>query len=223
MLQPVKEVHTRKVTNNKVFYAIALIWMFGTLVFPMYKLYSYIILTAVAIAAYFILKRTLFPDVEEEYEVETLRSYHSKLQQQFIEDGTRILNGIIETNNKIDNPQLNADVRELVDVSDKILDYVYEHETAASGLRKLVNYYLPTIEKLLVRYDEVEEQTVDKVVESKQKIESLIKTTTTAFRNQLNSLYDTDTLDINSEVKVLEKIFVQEGLIDLDNTDNKEM
>ena len=86
-------------------------------------------------------------------------------------------------------------------------------------MRKLVNYYLPTIEKLLTRYDEVEEQTVDNVVTSKKKVESLIKTTTTAFENQLNSLYDTDTLDINSEVKVLEKIFVQEGLIDLDNND----
>jgi len=31
MLQPVKEVHTRKVTNNKVYYAIALVdvWHLG--------------------------------------------------------------------------------------------------------------------------------------------------------------------------------------------------
>ena len=219
MLQPVKEVHTRKVPNNKVFYAIALLWAFGTLILPMYKFYSYLILGAVSVAAYFILRKTLFPDVEEEYEVETLRSYHSKLQQQFIEDGTKTLNNIVEINKKIDNPELNADVDKLVETSDKILDYVSEHETAASGLRKLVNYYLPTIEKLLTRYDEVEEQTVDNVVNSKKKVESLIKTTTTAFKNQLNALYDTDTLDINSEVKVLEKIFVQEGLIDLDNND----
>ena len=220
MLQPVKEVHTRTVPNNKVFYAIALLWALGTLVLPMYKLYSYLILGVISVAAYFILRKFVFPDVEEEYEVETLRSYHSKLQQQFIEDGTKTLNNIIEINNRIDNPELNENVRELVDTSDKILDYVYEHETAASSLRKLVNYYLPTIEKLLTRYDEVEEQTVDKVVDSKKKVEDLIRTTNIAFRNQLNSLYDTDTLDIHSEVKVLEKIFVQEGLIDLDNKDN---
>ena len=220
MLQPVKEVHTRKVPNNKVFYAIALLWALGTLVLPMYKLYSYLILAIISAAAFFILRKTVFPDIEEEYEVETLRSYHSKLQQQFIEDGTRTLNSIIEINKRIDNPELNENVRELVDTSDKILDYVYEHETAASGLRKLVNYYLPTIEKLLTRYDEVEEQTVDKVVDSKKKVEDLIRTTNIAFRNQLNSLYDSDTLDINSEVKVLEKTFVQEGLIDLDNKDN---
>ena len=181
MLQPVKEVHTRTVPNNKVFYAIALLWALGTLVLPMYKLYSYLILGVISVAAYFILRKFVFPDVEEEYEVETLRSYHSKLQQQFIEDGTKTLNNIIEINNRIDNPELNENVRELVDTSDKILDYVYEHETAASSLRKLVNYYLPTIEKLLTRYDEVEEQTVDKVVDSKKKVEDLIRTTNIAF------------------------------------------
>ena len=82
MLQPVKEVHTRTVPNNKVFYAIALLWALGTLVLPMYKLYSYLILGVISVAAYFILRKFVFPDVEEEYEVETLRSYHSKLQQQ---------------------------------------------------------------------------------------------------------------------------------------------
>jgi len=40
-----------------------------------------------------------------------------------------------------------------------------------------------------------------------------MKTTAAAFRKQLEELYDTDTLDINSEVKVLEKIYVQEGLV----------
>lgn len=213
MLQPVKEVHTRTVPNNKVFYAIALLWALGTLVLPMYKLYSYLILGVISVAAYFILRKFVFPDVEEEYEVETLRSYHSKLQQQFIEDGTKSLNNIIELNKKIDNPELNKDVSDLVQTSDKILDYVYEHEQAASSLRKLIYYYLPTVEKLLTRYDEIEESSASNVVESRKKIEDIIKTTSTAFSNQLEQLYDTDTLDINSEVKVLEQIYVKEGLI----------
>ena len=220
MLQPVKEVHTRKVPNNKVYYALAAIWVFGTLVLPMYKLTSYLILAVICVAAYFVLKKTLFPDVTEEYEVETPRTYYSQLQQEFIENGTKSLNNIIETNKRIDNPELNENVKELVSTTDRILDYVYEHEKAASSLRKLVNYYLPTVEKLLTRYDEIEDQTVDNAVTSRKKVEDIIKTTKLAFENQLNSLLDTDTLDINSEVKVLEQIFVQEGLIDLDNKNN---
>ena len=213
MLKAPKETIIRKVASPKTYYAIAAIWVLGTLVLPMYKLSSYLILILVAVAAYFICKKFVFPDEEVEVEVETPRSYFSKLQQQFIEDGTKSLNNIIELNKKIDNPELNKDVSELVQTSDRILDYVYEHEQAASSLRKLIYYYLPTVEKLLTRYDEIEESSVSNVVESRKKIEDIIKTTSTAFSNQLEQLYDTDTLDINSEVKVLEQIYVKEGLI----------
>ena len=213
MLKAPKETIIRKVASPKTYYAIAAIWVLGTLVLPMYKLSSYLILILVAVAAYFICKKFVFPDEEVEVEVETPRSYFSKLQQQFIEDGTKSLNNIIELNKKIDNPELNKDVSDLVQTSDRILDYVYEHEQAASSLRKLIYYYLPTVEKLLTRYDEIEESSVSNVVESRKKIEDIIKTTSTAFSNQLEQLYDTDTLDINSEVKVLEQIYVKEGLI----------
>ena len=213
MLKAPKETIIRKVASPKTYYAIAAIWVLGTLVLPMYKLSSYLILILVAVAAYFICKKFVFPDEEVEVEVETPRSYFSKLQQQFIEDGTKSLNNIMELNKKIDNPELNKDVSDLVQTSDRILDYVYEHEQAASSLRKLIYYYLPTVEKLLTRYDEIEESSVSNVVESRKKIEDIIKTTSTAFSNQLEQLYDTDTLDINSEVKVLEQIYVKEGLI----------
>ncbi len=213
MLKAPKETIIRKVASPKTYYAIAAIWVLGTLVLPMYKLSSYLILIPVAVATSFICKKFVFPDEEVEVEVETPRSYFSKLQQQFIEDGTKSLNNIMELNKKIDNPDLNKDVSDLVQTSDKILDYVYEHEQAASSLRKLIYYYLPTVEKLLTRYDEIEESSVSNVVESRKKIEDIIKTTSTAFSNQLEQLYDTDTLDINSEVKVLEQIYVKEGLI----------
>ena len=214
MLKAPKETITKTVASPKTFYAIAAIWVLGTLVLPMYKFSSYLILTAIAVATYFVCKKFVFPDETVEVEIETPRSYFSKLQQQFIEDGTKSLNNIIELNKKIDNPELNKDVNELVQTSDQILDYVYEHEQAASSLRKLIYYYLPTVEKLLTRYDEIEESEVANVVDSKKKIESIIKTTSVAFKNQLEQLYDTDTLDINSEVKVLEQIYVKEGLID---------
>ena len=217
MLKKPVETVKKMVPSPMPFYCIAALWVVGTFVLPMYKFSSYLILAVIALAAYFILRKFMFPDQEVEVEVETPRTYFSQLQQQFIEDGTRSLNNIIELNKKIDNRQLNSDVEELVSTSDKILDYVYEHEKAASSLRKLVNYYLPTVEKLLKRYDDIEEQDVANIADSRKKIEDIIKTTNIAFKNQLESLFDTDTLDINSEVKVLEQIYVKEGLIDPDN------
>ena len=217
MLEPKKEVVKRIVPSPKPFYVIAGFWIIAAQFLRMYKFSSWLILAVISLVAYFIMKKTVFPDEEVLEEVATANTYFSELQKEFIENGTKSLSNIIQINKQIDNPQLNQDVDELVNTTDQILDYVYEHANAASSLRKLTNYYLPTVEKLLSRYDEVEEQTAENVVESKQKVESIIKTTSEAFKNQLKSLFDTDTLDINSEVKVLEQIYIKEGLIDPEN------
>lgn len=218
MLEPKTEKVTYIQKSPYPYYIIAGIWFVGTLFFKMYKLSSYLILGAVSVGAYFLIKASgRFPDEEIEKEVVTARSYMSTLQQEFIEDGTKSLNNIKAVTEKIANKELVANVGALVETSDKILDYVYEHADACTKLRKLVYYYLPTIEKLLVRYDEIEEEDVSNVLTSKSKIESIVKTTADAFLNQYNDLFDTDTIDISSEVKVLEKVLVSEGLVDPEN------
>ena len=50
MLKAPKETIIRKVASPKTYYAIAAIWVLGTLVLPMYKLTSYLILAAVAVS-----------------------------------------------------------------------------------------------------------------------------------------------------------------------------
>ncbi len=218
MLEPKTEKVTYVQKNPKPFYLIAGIWAIGTLFLKMYKLSSYIILGALSAGAYFLVRKlNLYPDVTIEKEVVTLKSFKSTLQQEFIEEGTKSLTGINEIAKRIDAKELRADVDELVSVSDKILDFVYENPDAASKLRKLVYYYLPTIEKLLNRYDQIEEETVDNTMASKSKIEGIVKTTVAAFNKQYNELFDSDTIDISSEVKVLEKVLVSEGLVDPEN------
>ena len=217
MLKPNKETIKKVVPSPKPYYGVAVLWMIGTLFLPMYKLSSWLILALIGAAAYFILRKFVFPDEEKEIVVEKPRTYFTQVQQEFIEAGTKSLQNITALAEKTDSAALKADVAELVNTSDQILDYVYEHEQAASNMRKLVNYYLPTVEKLLGRYIDIKDQDASNVVESRQKIESIVKTTAEAFKNQLKSLFDTDTLDINSEVKVLEQIYVKEGLIDPDN------
>ncbi len=214
MLKNEKEIITKKTPSAKPFYVVAVIWVIGTFILPMYKAYSYLILGVISVVAYFLMRQFLFPDEVTEIEVESKRSYFNQQQQEFIENGTASLKNIIALNKEINSPALNNNVNELVTTSDEILDYVYEHERSVSSLRKIVDYYLPTIEKLLTRYQELQDSTADNVVESKTKIENIIATTNTAFKNQLVSMYDTDTLDINAEVKVLEQIYIQEGLID---------
>ena len=216
MLQPEKEYVTKKVPSPMPFYIVAAIWLFGSFTLKMYKFSSYLILAAVSVAGYFI-ARIFFPAKEEQVEVQTVRTYYSQMQQEFIESGTKSLQNIAQLNSTIKDPKMQQEVNALISTTDQILDCVYKKPEAVTGLRKLTNYYLPTIEKLLVRYNEIQDTNLANVSESMDKIENIITTTNAAFQKQLSDMYDTDTLDINSEVKVLEQIFVQEGLIDPEN------
>ena len=218
MLEAPKKIIKKKIPSPKPLYIIGVGWIIGSLIFPMYRFYPYIILAVLSVVGWFVLKTYVFPDEEKEVEVEVPLNYFSQVQKEFIENGTASLRNINELNKAIDKPEFNESIKQLVSTSDQILDYVYEHEKAASSMRKIVHYYLPTVEKLLKRYDEIEDATnVSNVETSKQKIEDIVKTTNEAFRKQLNDLYDTDTIDISSDIKVLESIYVKEGLIDPDN------
>ena len=172
MLEPKTEKVTYVQKDPMPYYLIAGVWAVGTLFLKMYKLSSYIILAAISAGVYFLVNKLgLYPDVTIEKEVVTLRSFKNSLQQEFIEEGTKSLTSIKEIAERIDTKELRTDVDELVSVSDKILDFVYENPDAATKLRKLVYYYLPTIEKLLGRYDQIEEETVENTVASRANIE----------------------------------------------------
>ena len=218
MLVAPKKIIKKKYPSPKPLYIIGIGWIVGAFLLPMYKLWPYLVLGVLSVVAWYALKTYVYPDEEKEIEVEIPLNYFSQVQKEFLEKGTASLKNILELNKAIDKPEFNESIKELVNTSDQILDYVYEHEKAASSMRKIVHYYLPTVEKLLKRYDEIEDTTnVANVDTSKQKIEEIVKTTTSAFRKQLNDLYDTDTIDISSDIKVLESIYVKEGLIDPDN------
>lgn len=216
MLQNETKTVIHKRPSPIPFYILAAIWLAGTFFLKMYKWSSWLILALICLATWLLIKALkLFPDTEVAEQVEIPRSYSSQVQQQSLQDGTATLKNILKLNDSIANPQLQANIKAMASTTDKILDYLYQHEAASQPLRKLIYYYLPTIEKLQTKYIDLQDQPgSENVTSAKAKIEDIVKTTATAFENQLNSLYDSEHLDVSAETKVLEKLYEQEGLID---------
>lgn len=50
------------------------------------------------------------------------------------------------------------------------------------------------------------------IIESKKKIEELLKTVEKAFLSLYDSLFENETLDLMTDISVLEKVIEQEGL-----------
>ena len=78
--------------------------------------------------------------------------------------------------------------------------------TQLPQIRKFMSYYLPTTLKLLENYASFEEAGVsgENLSQAKAKIEKTMDSIVAGFEHQLDELYRTDAMDIDSDIRVME-------------------
>lgn len=76
-----------------------------------------------------------------------------------------------------------------------------------------MDYYLPTTQKLLDAYGDFEAAGVEgeNLREAKKRIEQIMDAVVAGFERQLDQLYHSDAMDINSEVQVMETMLKRDG------------
>ena len=82
-------------------------------------------------------------------------------------------------------------------------------------IRRFMDYYLPTTIKLLDAYAGFEDQGVkgENIRNSKENIERMTETLSVAFEKQFDSLFLTETMDINAEIRTMDSLLRQDGYI----------
>ena len=78
---------------------------------------------------------------------------------------------------------------------------------------KFMDYYLPVCVKIVGRYDEIENQSLTSR-DSKEFMQNgakLLKATNKAFKKILNSLYQSDIVDADAEMKVFNSMLTADG------------
>ena len=78
-----------------------------------------------------------------------------------------------------------------------------------------MDYYLPTTIKLLSAYADFEKQTVvgENIRSSKQNIEHMMETLSEAYEKQFDSLFRSETMDINAEIRTMDSLLRQDGYV----------
>ena len=81
-------------------------------------------------------------------------------------------------------------------------------------MKKMMSYYLPTTQKLLDAYCEMDDQPIagQNIDSTKKEIEATLDTLNTAFENFLDSFFEEKAWDISSDITVLQTMLAQEGL-----------
>jgi 5-bromo-4-chloroindolyl phosphate hydrolysis protein len=128
----------------------------------------------------------------------------------------------------LDDEDVKNDLTEITKTSSKILDTIEKNNLHNKTANKFMEYYLPVCVKIVDRYDEIENQSLTSSDSKKFMADSkkIIKDTNKAFKKILDSLYQSDILNGDAEMKVYNSILKSDGydddILDLKEGDNNE-
>ena len=119
-----------------------------------------------------------------------------------------ILRRIRRANDAIADEALSAKIDRLEDLAGKIFRIVEEEPAKKAKASTFLNYYLPTTQKLLDSYADFEESGVsgENVSQAKQRIASTMDNIVAGFERQLDQLYQSDAMDVDSDIRVMEQM-----------------
>ena len=120
---------------------------------------------------------------------------------------------LLEMRPLIEDEVIRTYLTEIHDSTAKIIRTVEKSPNKFKSIDNFFDYYLPITVKIVDRYDEIENQKLSSK-DSKKFFTSSIKmldAVNKAFKNILNSLYQSEIIDMDAEMKVFSSMLTSDG------------
>ena len=127
-----------------------------------------------------------------------------------LEEGYRMMTEMYGMYQSMADPRMKDEMAEIYSIAEKIYKYVADNPDCAVKIRKFNEYYFPEVLKMIRSYQEVLRIGASKDISDK--MEGLLRTMVAAFQNQLDSLIYDKTLDMRTDMEVLEQMARRDGL-----------
>lgn len=127
------------------------------------------------------------------------------------------INELNMLNTNITGP-LNTKVNRLISTMGSIYYHLKKDPTAAKSARKFVDYYVPTVIKLLESYIGFSKISTpgENTTHAMNEIEKSMDTINSAFEKFLDNLFADSAMDISTDISVLKTMMKQDGLLEDD-------
>jgi len=202
-----KNVEVKRIPSLIPYIIAGGVYVIGSFILPMYKLYSYIILLVLAIVVYIgIKKANVFKD--EIIEIEKPIVYETSELEELVNLGKDQIKTLEQLVQVIENKVMIKDLQGIIQTSQSIINYVEENQGLEKKVRKYFRYYLDEIIKIVKQYDDFEEDplNVEYVKVSKEKIEKTVNNANISFLKFYNDLYEGKAMDITVDLKVFDSM-----------------
>lgn len=138
----------------------------------------------------------------------------TKETEELLEQGQEYVEKIRDTNDLIKDKEISNKLDRMEKVVAAIFHEVDINPAQSNKLGVFMGYYLPTTEKLLEAYLELDEKEVKgkSVKKTKLDISKALDSINIAFESLLERFYEEQERDISSDIFAMEAIMKQEGL-----------
>lgn len=135
-----------------------------------------------------------------------------------LEEGRNYVAVIRKCNDEIPGEEMSEKLDKMEFLVTRIFARVEENPEQATELQKMLSYYLPTTQKLLEAYRDLDKQDVQvkNISDTKREIETTVDTINRAFEGFLDDLFRDRAWDIQSDISVLNTMLKQDGYIKSD-------
>ncbi len=151
---------------------------------------------------------------EDEQQFPTLSAEESAELSGMIREGNDYIAKFHRLNADIPGVEITAKLDRLEGLLKEIFFNVKKHPEQMSRIHELMDYYLPTAEKLVNAYREYDgvSEPGKEILSAKQDIENTLDTINSALSKLLNKLFKDSVLDVTTDAQVLKTMLVQKGL-----------
>ena len=149
--------------------------------------------------------------------VEQSRGTEYVRQSAEIAEGMRLLRELMFAN-VYRNPEAKKEEEKAKKMLISLYTYYQEHPEQMHRMHKLMDYYLPTMLKLVEQYAEFDEISSpgDDILDAKKEIEKTLEMINQAFVTVLNNLFRDAAFDASADAQVLQTMLAREGLTESD-------
>ena len=208
----------------KAIYGFTVAWIIAAAFLPLYRIWGLLLAAAVSAFVAYLLGRS---SVQKENnagreqvsksaaapERVEKKSYGPEIDP-IVEEGNRALSEMGRLYMSIKDTEVRKKINELMRITDKITQDAIADPSDIPQIKKFMNYYLPTTIKLLNAYDRMSAQGIEgeNLDKSMKNINEMLDAAIEAFKKRLDSLFEDQALDIETDIKVMNTMLAREGL-----------
>lgn len=134
---------------------------------------------------------------------------------QMINEGNAYITRLHSLNQDIPGEVITSKLNRLEIILRELFECVKKHPEQMPRMHEVMNYYLPTVMKLVEAYKEYDGITEagSEILDAKKQIEGSIDTINSALRKILNNLFRDSVWDVTTDATVLNTMLTQKGLV----------